>query len=197
LVGLNERKFEVIAWKNGSFSVVGIIKNCIDNFVWRLVVVYGSPYEEGKADFLGELEGLLANRDGPTVIKGDYNIVTIAKEKNNGQVNKKWADSFLDLINKWGLIELKNSNRSYTWTNKQDQPILPALDKIFCTVNFQQKIPLAFMTAKARVGSDHVPLVLNLGVTESKKSSLFTFEKWWLEQPDFKNLVKTVCSLCL
>ena len=53
------------------------------------------------------------------------------------------------------------------------------------------------MTAKARVGSDHVPLVLNLGVTESKKSSLFTFEKWWLEQPDFKNLVKNVCSLCL
>jgi hypothetical protein len=120
LVGLNERKFEVIAWKNGSFSVAGIIKNCLDNFVWRFVVVYGSPYEEGKADFLGELVGLLANRDGPTAIGGDYNIVTTAKEKNNGQVNQKWADSFLDLINKWGLIELKNSNRSYTWTNNQD-----------------------------------------------------------------------------
>ena len=28
LVGLNEKKFEVTTWKNGSFSVAGIIKNC-------------------------------------------------------------------------------------------------------------------------------------------------------------------------
>jgi exonuclease III len=117
LVGVDERKFDVIAWKVGKFSVAGIIKNCHDNFVWRLVVVYGSPYEEGKLEFLEELDSLLTNWDGPTVLGGDFNITITAKEKNNGQINQKWANSLIDLINKWGLVELKNSSRSYTWTN--------------------------------------------------------------------------------
>lgn len=52
LVGVNERKFDVIAWKIGSYSVSGILKNCHDNFTWRIIVVYGSPYEEGKLEFL-------------------------------------------------------------------------------------------------------------------------------------------------
>jgi len=69
---------------------------------------------------------------------------------------------------------------------------LAAIDKIFCTVNFEQKYPLAFVTAKAKAGSDHVPLVLNFGVTEPKKPSLFRFEKWWLEQPGFKELVRDI-----
>ena len=117
LVGVDERKFEVIAWRIGKYSVVGIIRNYQDSFVWRIVVVYGSPYEEGKLDFLAELESLLVNWDGPTVLGGDFNITITAKEKSNGQINQKWADSFQDLINKWGLVELKNSTRSYTWTN--------------------------------------------------------------------------------
>ena len=50
------------------------------------------------------------------------------------------------------------------------------------------------MTAKARVGSDHVPLVLNFGINEQKKPRLFRFEKWWLEQPDFKQLVAKIWS---
>ena len=140
-------------------------------------MVYGSPYEEGKLDFLAELESLLVNWDGPTVLGGDFNITITAKEKSNGQINERWTDSFQDLINKWGLVELKNSTRSYTWTNNQDKLILAALDKIFCTVNFEQRYPLAFVTAKPRVGSDHVPLVLNLGAKIPKKPSLFRFEK--------------------
>jgi len=192
LVGVDERKFDVIAWKVGKFSVAGIIKNCHDNFVWRLVVVYGSPYEEGKLEFLEELDSLLTNWDGPTVLGGDFNITITAKEKNNGQINQKWANSLIDLINKWGLVELKNSSRSYTWTNNQDNPILAALDKIFCTINFEQKFPLAFVTARPRVGSDHVPLILNLGFKAPKKPSLFRFEKWWLEQLGFKELVKQI-----
>lgn len=31
-------------------------------------MVYGSPYEEGKVEFLQEIEDLLANWDGPTII---------------------------------------------------------------------------------------------------------------------------------
>lgn len=78
-------------------------------------------------DFLLEIEGLLANWEGPTVIGGDFNIVTTAKEKSNGNINQKWANMLLEVINKWSLIELKNCSRTYTWTNNQELPIMAAL----------------------------------------------------------------------
>lgn len=49
---------------------------------------------------------------------------------------------------------------------------------------------LFLVITKARVGTDHVPLILNCGIHEQKKPKSFRFEKWWLEQPDFKELVE-------
>jgi hypothetical protein len=39
------------------------------------------------------------------------------------------------------------------------------------------------------VGSDHVLLVINFGVDEPRKPSVFIFEKWWLNHPGFKEVV--------
>jgi len=75
---------------------------------------------------------------------------------------------FQGLDNCHGLVELKNSSRSFTWTNNQEQPIMAAIDKFLCNNSFEQKYPLTFVTSKSRAGSDHVPLVLNLGVDEPK-----------------------------
>lgn len=101
------------------------------------------------------------------------------------------------MVDIYGLVELRNSTRSYTWTNNQEIPIMAALHKILCTTSFKQKFPLAFVSVKARATSDHVPLILNFGIKERKKPSLFRFEKWWLEQADFKEVVnKTWATHC-
>jgi hypothetical protein len=68
----------------------------IDKFIWRFVSVYGSPYEEGKADFIQELHDVMKNWFGPTLFGADFNLVANLKEKNNGIVNKKWVDLFND-----------------------------------------------------------------------------------------------------
>jgi hypothetical protein len=57
---------------------------------------------------------------------------------------------------------------------------------------FEQKFPLAYVSVRAIATSDHIPLILNSGTKERKKPSLFRFEKWWLEQADFKDLVKEI-----
>jgi hypothetical protein len=44
------------------------VKNVADKWIWRLVIVYDSPYEESKLDLLTELDGVLANWLGPTLI---------------------------------------------------------------------------------------------------------------------------------
>jgi hypothetical protein len=42
-------------------SVNVILRDDRSNFSWRLCVVYGSPYEEGKADFIDELHVVLSS----------------------------------------------------------------------------------------------------------------------------------------
>jgi hypothetical protein len=36
-----------------------MVKNLRDNFVWRLIVVYGSAYDEHKLEFLEELHSVM------------------------------------------------------------------------------------------------------------------------------------------
>lgn len=62
---------------------------------------------------------------------------------------------------------------------------MTTIDKLFCNTVLEQKYPLAYVTTKSRVGSDLVPLIITFGI-EEEKTTLFGFEKWWLEQPNFK-----------
>lgn len=71
-----------------------MIKNIDNKFIWRFISVYGSPYNEGKSDFIQELHSLLNNWDGPTLIGGGFNLVASLKDKSNGIMNHKWMDLF-------------------------------------------------------------------------------------------------------
>jgi hypothetical protein len=51
LVGFKALTFEVVSWQNFKFCATAIVKILIDKFTWRLIVVYGSPYDEQKLDF--------------------------------------------------------------------------------------------------------------------------------------------------
>lgn len=93
---------------------------------------------------------------------------------------KSWSRSM------YGLLELKNPTRSFTWTDNQEQPIRAAVYNIFfcTTASGQNYLFIRFCHRdNTRAGSDHVPLILNLD-----------FEKWWLEQPDFRQLVTKLWS---
>jgi hypothetical protein len=113
-VGLKSHKFEALAWRKTKLCVAVMIRNVIDKFVWRFVNVYGFSYEEGKADFIQELHEVMGKWSGPTLLWGDFNLVTNLKEKSNGLVNQKWVDIFKDWINCHGLVELKSASRSFT-----------------------------------------------------------------------------------
>jgi hypothetical protein len=39
---------------------VTVVKNMVNNLIWRLIVVYGSPYEEIKLEFIEELDMVMA-----------------------------------------------------------------------------------------------------------------------------------------
>lgn len=69
------------------FSLSVMLTDKKSNLTWKLVVVYGSPYEESKADFIDKLHTVMSSWSGPTMIGGDFNLSRFASDKNNGRIS--------------------------------------------------------------------------------------------------------------
>jgi hypothetical protein len=48
---------------------------------------------------------------------------------------------FNDWIYRWGLIELSDPARTFTWINNQDKPILAKLDRTLVSIEWDNKYP--------------------------------------------------------
>lgn len=83
------------------------MKNRVDGFEWRIIVVHGSPYEEGKLGLISELHQHFINCQGPTLFGGDFNLVRYQKDKSNGIVDFNWYEKFNEWINIWNFREIQ------------------------------------------------------------------------------------------
>jgi endonuclease/exonuclease/phosphatase family metal-dependent hydrolase len=63
-----------------------------------------------------------------------------------------------------GLIEINPKNRKYTWTNKQEKPVLVKIDRVFISLLWDSAFPLARVKALERLPSDHNPLLVDTGI---------------------------------
>jgi hypothetical protein len=189
LVGANSDFFLVTVGQILNYSVSVMLLDKKTGFSWKLVVVYGSPYEDGKQAFIEELHDVMASWEGPTLIGGDFNLVRFASDKSNGIINHRWADAFNDWVDQWVLIELNPPNKAFTWTNNQENLIIAKIDRIFVTTEWESAFPLVRVKALERPPSDHNPLLINSGNNTHFGKRRFRFEKWWLEKENFRALV--------
>jgi hypothetical protein len=79
--------FEILSWEIKAFLVSYVLKIKTNGRVWRHISVYGSPCEEGKEEFISELHSLFLDKNLPTLISGDFNLVRYQKDKSNGAIN--------------------------------------------------------------------------------------------------------------
>jgi endonuclease/exonuclease/phosphatase (EEP) superfamily protein YafD len=142
------------------------------------VVTYGSPYEESKVEYITELHLVMSHWNGPTLIGGDFNLVRTQSDKSNSVINYGHADLFNEWGNRWGLIENKDSCRTFTWSNNQSCPIITVLDIIFVSIEWDNKYPMASVTLLSSSVSDHNPLLLQFGEKRKFREQTFRFEKW-------------------
>lgn len=85
-------------------------------------------------------------------------------------------DLFNAFIGNFHLREVFVSGTRFTWSNKQEDPILVKLDRILMTADFEEHFPTCCAWSKARVGSDHSPLILNSGEHGISRQSYFSFD---------------------
>ncbi|KAJ1272904.1 hypothetical protein BS78_06G238600 [Paspalum vaginatum] len=173
LVGANLDLYNICLGDVLSYTLSVFLTEKKTGFNWKLVVVYGSPYEGGKQEFLEELDLVVSKWNGPMLIGGDFNLVRFSHEKNNG-----------------GLIELEATNGCFTWTNNQDNLVKAKLDRILVSPSWDAVFPLARVRLFDHLPSDHNPLLLDVGINMFFGKKKFRFEKWWLDQEDFCEVAK-------
>jgi hypothetical protein len=176
LAGLKTAYLPIIGCQNFQIGVAVMIKNCVDNFVWRLVVIYGPAYEENKKEFIDELHCIMGVWDGPTMLGGDFNIVRNQREKSNGLINFNLVELFNGWIDRWAMIDLKDPARGFTWTNNQERPIMATLDRVLVTTHWDAKYPLFMTKILPRGVSDHNPVMITFG-EKAGCGPMFRFEK--------------------
>jgi hypothetical protein len=175
-MGLKNLVMDVINWKEYKYCVVAMVKNQTDNFLWKNIVVYVTPYDDTKFEIIDELDVMMGEWQGPSLVwGGGFNLVRYQNEKSNGLINHGHADRFNGWIHKWGLMDIKDPSRSFTWSNNQRCPILAVLDRTLISVELGIKYPTTKMVMLPKEASDHNPLLLDLGGQIQIKDPMFHF----------------------
>jgi len=126
----------------------------------------------------------------PVLLGGDFNLVRRIEEKSSSNVDLHMMDAFNNMINNTALRELQRSRSRYTWTNKQNPPIMCVLDRVLCSTSWEDNFNLVSIFTAPRLGSDHNPLILDTDEVVGQQQHYFRFSSHWLNQQGFKDWVK-------
>jgi exonuclease III len=154
-----------------------------------LITVYGPTNHDRSGEFIAELSRKCMYATLPVVHGGDFNMIRLTGDKNNGNINVGLMDKFNMFVDLHQLHELRRRGPRYTWTNKRMNPIMANLDRILISIDWEAKFPLCFAWSKTRVGSDHWPVFLDYGENSTRRQKYFYFEKQWLLESDFKEVL--------
>lgn len=102
--------------------------------------------------------------------------------------------AFNEAISRLSLVENSLEGCKYTWTNKQQNPLLERLDWFFSSNSWTTLCPITSASALSRDTSDHTPCLITASTTISK-SQVFRFENYWLEHEQFPAILQHGWSL--
>jgi len=95
---------------------------------------------------------------------------------------------FRKLINDLALKELPLHGRKFTWSDQQDSPTLVKLDRVLCTIDWEDIFPNYLLQSSASDDSDHCPLPLGLHDNKGGRRR-FHFESFWPKLEGFHEAV--------
>lgn len=72
-------------------------------------------------------------------IVGDFNLIRKPEDRNREGADIQEMFLFNETISSLGLLEIPLLGRQFTWTNKQEEPLLERLDWFFTSANWTHK----------------------------------------------------------
>jgi hypothetical protein len=99
-------------------------------------------------------------------------------------------DLFNCFIADMNLIEIHRIGPKFTWTNKQEVPMMEVLDRVLVSPSWEQMYPLAIVHTLSRCGSDHTPLLVLCAPRLPSSPEDFKTESSWFLDPSLKSEVR-------
>jgi hypothetical protein len=94
-------------------------------------------------------------------------------------------DIFNNFISETVIKEMLRKGSRFTWTNKQEQPIMCTLDRVFTSYDWDFNYPWATCEVLTRVGSYHNPLLVTIEDVRVSHPYVFIFEMAWFSHTEF------------
>jgi exonuclease III len=155
---------------------------------FSLTSVYGPSVDEDKPAFLSELVACKPPPAVPWLIVGDFNLIYEARDKNNLNLCRRLMGQIRAAIDSAELLELRCSNRRFSWTNERVDPTMVYLDRIFCNVAWEALFSACGVHALSSSHSDHCPLLLS-SLGSPPRKARFRFENFWPRHEGFASTV--------
>ncbi|GLT97187.1 hypothetical protein SLE2022_147640 [Rubroshorea leprosula] len=165
---------------------------------WFLSGVYGRPQFEIRSQLWEELRIVSKHFTGPWLVIGDFNDVVDSTEKFGGNpICQNRVKAYTDCMNDCNLLDLGYFGGRFTWVNMRDnsQIIRERIDRAWANPDWHLQFPEANVFHLPRVCSDHNPILLDFEHSGFKSGERpFRLEKFWLDHPNFKDLITPVWS---
>jgi hypothetical protein len=125
------------------FSITVLIRQKSLGFIWLYTSVYGPTTPNLRNIFWRELSNIRQYSDVSWLIGGDFNVVRNRNERKGRTFNHSVSVKFNSFINSNNLIDLKVSDRKFTWSNMRDNPSFACLDRFLCIIPWRENIQTA------------------------------------------------------
>ena len=99
-------------------------------------------------------------------------------------------DNFNLFISEVGLKEIQRKGGRFTWTNKQVNPTMCALDRVFACPRWDQQFISAICLTLTRVGSEHCPILVDTNSEVIEHKYNFRFEMVWDTTAGFREAIQ-------
>jgi hypothetical protein len=116
-------------------------------------------------------------------------LIYKVEDKNNSNYNRAMMGRFRRLIDDLALKEIPLHGRKFTWSNQHESSTLVKLDRVLCTVEWEDLFHNTLLQSAASYDSDHCPLLLGLKDNKPGKRR-FHFEAFWPKVEGFHEAVE-------
>jgi hypothetical protein len=129
---------------------------------------------------------------GPWLLRGYFNLIYKDEDQNNNNLNRAMMGRFRRLINDLSIKAIPLHDRKFSWSSSVSgaSPTLVKLDRVFCSVDWEDQYPYCILQSEATDDSNHCPLILGLNDGHPGKRR-FHFESFWLKFEGFQNMVQS------